>query len=92
MIGKLPEQKKINWPAHLPEVGQAYNGTQSAITGYSPHYLMFSQRLRFSINLYFPTLRGETETFCVNCYVADIQKYLEQALEIAQKHNKNEAL
>ena len=42
MIGKLPEQKKANWLAHLPEVIQAYNGTQSAITGYSPHYLMFS--------------------------------------------------
>ena len=41
MIGKLPEQKKINWPAHLPEVIQAFNGTQSAIMGYSPHYLIF---------------------------------------------------
>ena len=92
MIGKLPEQKKINWPAHLPEVLQAYNGTQSTITGYSPHYLMFSQRLRFPIDLYFPTLRGEMERFCVNCYVADIQKCLEQALEVAQKHNKDEAL
>ena len=83
MIVKLPEQKKINWPAHLPEVIQAYNGTQSTITGYSPHYLMFSQRLRFPIDLYFPTLRGETEKFCVNHYVADIQKCLEQALEVA---------
>ena len=27
-----------------------------------------------------------------NCYVADIQKCLEQALEVAQKHNKDEAL
>ena len=92
MIGKLPEQKKINWPVHLPEVLQAYNGTQSAIMGYSPHYLMFGQRPRFPINLYFPTLRGETEKFCVNHYVADIQKHLEQALEVAQKHNKYEAL
>lgn len=41
MIGKLPDQNKINWPAHLPEVVQGYNCTQSAITGYSPHYLMF---------------------------------------------------
>ena len=92
IIGKLPEQKKINWPAHLPEVIQAYNGTQSTIMGYSPHYLMFGQKLRFPINLYFPTLRGETEKFCVNHYGADIQKHLEQALEVAQKHNKNEAL
>ena len=92
MLGKLPEQKKINWPAYLPEVIQAYNGTQSAIMGYSPHYLMFGQRPRFLINLYFPTLRGGTEKFHVNHYVADIQKCLEQALEVAQKHNKNEAL
>ena len=92
MIGKLPEQKKINWPAHLPEVLQAYNGTQSAIMGYSPHYLMFGQIPRFPINLYFPTLRGEMEKFHVNHYVADIQKHLEQPLEVAQKHNKYEAL
>ena len=92
MIGKLPEQKKANWPAHLPEVIQAYNGTQSAITGYSPHYLMFGQIPRFPIDLYFPTLMGEMERFHVNRYVADIQKCLEQALEVAQKHNKDEAL
>ena len=60
--------------------------------GYSPHYLMFGQRPRFPIDLYFPTLREETEKFHVNHYVADIQKCLEQALEIAQKHNKNETL
>ena len=88
MIGKLPEQKKANWPAHLPEVIQAYNGAQSAITGYSPHYLMFGQRLRFPIDLYFPTLRGEMERFSVSCYVADIQKCLEQALEVAQNITK----
>ena len=92
MIGKLPEQKKINWPAHLPEVLQAYNGTQSAITGYRPHYLMFGQRPRFPIDLHFPTLRGETEKFRVNHYITDIQKCLEQALEVARKHNKDEAL
>ena len=55
-------------------------------------YLVFGQRPRFPINLYFPTLRGETEKFHVNHYVADIQKCLEQALEIAQKQNKDEAL
>ena len=30
--------------------------------------------------------------FCVNHYVTDIQKHLEQALEVVQKHNKDEAL
>ena len=39
-----------------------------------------------------PHLRGEAEKFCVNHYVANIQKHLEQALEVARKQNKDEAL
>ena len=41
MIGKLGEDKKANWPSHLAEIAHAYNATQSAVTRYSPHYLMF---------------------------------------------------
>ena len=41
MIRKLGEDKKANWPSHLAEMAHAYNATQSAVTGYSPHYLMF---------------------------------------------------
>ena len=41
MIGKLGEDKKVNWPSHLAEIAHAYNTTLSAVTGYSPHYLMF---------------------------------------------------
>ena len=41
LIGKLGEDKKANWPSHLAEIVHAYNATQSAVTGYSPHYLMF---------------------------------------------------
>ena len=41
MIGKLGEDKKANWISHLAEIVHAYNATHSAVTGYSPHYLMF---------------------------------------------------
>ena len=41
MIGKLGEDKKADWPSHLAEIVHAYNATQSTVTGYSPHYLMF---------------------------------------------------
>ena len=41
MIRKLGEDKKADWPSHLAEIVHAYNATQSAVTGYSPHYLMF---------------------------------------------------
>ena len=86
---KLPDKKKINWSAHLPEVVQAYNGTQSAITANSPHHLMFRCRPIFPIDLYFPSMRGESGKFCINYYTADIQKCLEQALEVAHEHNKD---
>ena len=41
MIGKLGEDKTADWPGHLAEIVHAYNATQSAMTRYSPHYLMF---------------------------------------------------
>ena len=41
MIGKLGEDKKVDWPSHLAEIVHTYNATQSTVTGYSPHYLMF---------------------------------------------------
>ena len=34
-------RQKANWQSHLAEIVNAYNATQSAVTGYSPHYLMF---------------------------------------------------
>ena len=87
MIGKLPDQKKIIWPAHLPKVIQAYNGTQSATMGFIPHYLMFGRRPMFPIIFYFPRLRGEPEKFRINHYIANVQKHLEQALEVTRKHS-----
>ena len=56
MIGRLSQDEKANWPKHLPELIQAYNGMRSAITGYSLHYLLFGYHLRFPIDLHFPTI------------------------------------
>ena len=55
MLGKLTKDKKAQWEKHLPEVLQAYNSTRSAVTGYSPHYLMFGRHPQLPINFYFPT-------------------------------------
>ena len=58
MIRKVGEDKKTNWPGHLAEIVHAYNTAQSAIMGYSPHYLMFGCRPRLLVDCYFPTFRG----------------------------------
>ena len=78
MIGKLGEDKKADWPSHLDEIAHAYNATCSAVTGYSPQYLMFRQQPRLLVNFYFPTI-GSTEApmreasaKCVDEYMASV--------------------
>ena len=44
MIGKLEEDKKACWSEHLLELLLAYNATRSAVTRYSPYYLLFGRR------------------------------------------------
>ena len=41
MIGKLEDEFKGQWPKHLLKLTHAYNSNRSAVTGYSPHFLMF---------------------------------------------------
>ena len=56
MIGKLEEDKKACWSEHLPELLLAYNAMCSAVTGYSPYYLLFGRRSRIPVDYLFPTL------------------------------------
>ena len=58
MIGKLASDKKVQWEQHLPELHQAYNSMRSAVTGYSPHYLMFGRHAHLPVDFYFPTGRS----------------------------------
>ena len=53
MIGKLLHDKKAQWEQHLLELLQAYNSTRSAVTSYSPHYLMFGRHPRLPVDCYF---------------------------------------
>ena len=54
MIGKLEEDRKACWSKHLPELLLAYNATCSAVTGYSPYYLLFGRRPRISVDYFLP--------------------------------------
>ena len=57
MIGKLDEDKKAKWSEHLPEIMLAYNGTRSAVTGFSPYFLIFGRKSRMPVDYLFPTIR-----------------------------------
>ena len=97
MIGKLEEDKKADWPSHLAEIANAYNATQSAITGNSPHYLMFGWWARLLFNFVFPTVGSnktpmrEASTKNVDVYIASIQDRLRSALWEVQAQSMAEA-
>ena len=75
MIGKLGEDKKANWPSHLAEIVHTYNATHSAVTGYSPHYLMFGQKPRLPVDFYFPTI-GSTEVPMRKASTKHVDEYI----------------
>ena len=97
MIGKLVEDKKANWPSHLAEIVHAYNATQSAVTKYSPHYLMFGRWPRLPVDFIFPTVCSnkapmrEASTRNVDVYVASVRDQLRSTLWEVQAQSTTEA-
>ena len=65
MIGKLVCNKKAQWEQQLPELLQAYNSTQSAVTSYSPHYLMFGRHPHLPVDYYFLMVSTFEHSHCV---------------------------
>ena len=97
MIRKLGEDKKANWPSQLAEIVHAYNATRSAVTGYSPCYLMFGPWPRLPVDFVFPTI-GSNETPMreapvkhVDVYIASVWDRLRTALQEAQAQSTAEA-
>ena len=91
MIGKLQEDKKACWSKHLPELLLAYNATHSAVTGYSPYYLLFGRRSRIPVDYLFPTLRDSPHQTKIEVSVAAMQKRLKEAFAVARGLTSEEA-
>ena len=76
MIGKLDQEKKKKWPAHIGSIIIAFNSTRSLVTGYSLYYLMFGWRPRLPIDLLFPTRRTQMLTRTIDEYIASLYDHL----------------
>ena len=92
MIGKLEDEFKGQWPDHLSKLTHAYNSTRSAVTGYSPHFLMFGWWPRLSIDFVFPMHEVMGTLRPVDNYVAELISALRKAFEVAQNMTQMEAL
>ena len=91
MIGKLEQDKKAHWSEHLPEMLAAYNGTHSAVTGYSPYFLLFGRKARMPVDCLFPTLHDSPHQAKMEVSVAAMQKRLREAFVVAKHLTSQEA-
>ena len=91
MISKLEEDKKACWSEHLPELLLAYNAMHSAVTGYSPYYLLFGRRSRIPVDYLFPTLRDSPHQTKMEVSVVAMQKRLKEAFAVARHLTSEEA-
>ena len=91
MIGKLVHNKKAQWEQHLPELLQAYNSTRSAVTGYSPLYLMFRRRPHLPVDYYFPMVSAFEHSRPVPAYVTEVRRCFKEAYAEAHLQTNCEA-
>ena len=91
MIGKLGQDKKAHWSVHLPEMLSAYNGTCSAVTGYSPYFPLFGRKARMPVDYLFPTLHDSPHQTKMEVSVAAMQKRLKEAFVVARHLTSQEA-
>ena len=84
MIGKLEEDRKACWSKHLPELLMAYNATRSAVTGYSPYYLLFGRRPRIPVDYLFSTLCDSPHQTKMEVSVVAMQKRLKEAFAVVR--------
>ena len=79
MIGKLAHDKKAQWEQHLPELLQAYNSTQLAVTGFSLHYLMFGKCPCLPVDYYFPMVSMFKCSHHAPTYVMEVRRCFKEA-------------
>ena len=91
MIGKLDEDKKAKWSEHLPEIMLAYNGTRSAVTGFSPYFLIFGRKSRMPVDYLFPTIHDLPHQTKMEVSVTAMQKRLKEAFAVARQLSAQEA-
>ena len=91
MNGKLACDKKAQWEQHLPELLQAYNSTQSAVTSYSPHYMMFRRHPRLPVHYYFLMVSTFECSHHMPAYMMEVRRQFKEAYAEAHLQTNCEA-
>ena len=87
ITGKPSKDQEVDWPRHLPQLVHAYNSMRSAITGYSPHYLMFGCQTHLPVDFYFSMIQGTQKHWHVDYFVAEVCEQLPGAFKEVQEQS-----
>ena len=76
----MDPEKRAKLTSHLGPILIAHNATWSLITAYLPYFLMFGRRPRLPVDLLFPTMRRDDNTWTTDEYVTSLYDKLKLAL------------
>ena len=91
MLGTMSESQKKDWKSHLLTMCHAYNSTQHAVTGYSPHYLMFGRHPRIPLDYQMGIDRDNLSDPLRSKFVSKLNERLQFAYEKAELLAQQEA-
>ena len=93
MLGTLENSQKSDWKTYVAPLVQAYNGTRSDATGYSPHYLLFGWHPRLSVDAYLGTSPAQDEASAgPQSYGKKLRARMTYAYDVASEHARKVAL
>ena len=90
MLGTLPPEGKATWTDKVGTLVHAYNSTKSAITGFSPQYLMFGREPKLPLDVTFGLPNPDMEAVIHERYVKQLQSRLKWSYGVAQCRNQKE--
>ena len=91
MLGTLPPEGKATWTDKVGTLVHAYNSTKSAITGFSPHYLMFGREPKLPLDVTLGLPNPDMGAVIHEKYVKQLQNRLKWSYEVALRRNEKEA-
>ena len=91
MLGALPPEGKATWTDKVGTLVHTYNSTKSAITGFSPHYLMFGREPKLPLDATLGLPNPDMEAVIHEKYVKQLQSRFKWSYEVALCRNEKEA-
>ena len=90
MLDTLPPEGKANQTDKVGTLVHAYNSTKSAITGFSPHYLMFGREPKVPLDVTLGLPNPDMEAVIHERYVKQLQSRCKWSYGVAQSRIEKE--